>query len=90
MDVYYKKPKWYNIIYDATDEVQGQLLLSYVLVRKEQAEHVPLEKIYPASAKTRLHFFCIGLRNIIEEVDGKEPAHVSLSFDISGDDYDPV
>jgi Ca2+-dependent lipid-binding protein len=23
VDVFYRKPKWYNIIYDATDEVQG-------------------------------------------------------------------
>lgn len=23
VEMYYRKPKWYNIMYDATDEVQG-------------------------------------------------------------------
>ena len=23
VDVLYRKPKWYNIVYDATDETQG-------------------------------------------------------------------
>lgn len=32
----------------------------------------------------------IGLRDIVEEVDGFEPKKCSVSFDVSGDQYDPV
>ena len=33
----YKKPKWWNVIYDGVDDVQGKLLLGYVLIKKEDA-----------------------------------------------------
>jgi hypothetical protein len=45
--------------------------------------------MYPAFNPTKLHFFCIGLRNI-ENTGDHEPTKCSISFDISGDDHDPL
>jgi hypothetical protein len=47
-----------------------------------------MENIYPTSSKATMHFFCIGLRNIDEHVDGIDPSTCSVSFDVSGDDAD--
>jgi hypothetical protein len=85
VDVYYRKPKWYNIIYDVTEEHQGQLLLSYALIKKEEAHLVPVEDIYPRGQVTKLNFFCIGLRNIDDTIDGVAPTKCSVSFKVSGD-----
>ena len=33
--IIYQKPKWKNLIYDATDEIQGKILVSYALIPQE-------------------------------------------------------
>lgn len=49
VEVLFRKPKWYNIIYDANDTQAGKLLLSYTLIKKEEANLVPMEDMYPKS-----------------------------------------
>lgn len=86
----YRKPKWYNIIYDVTDEAQGQILLAYALIKKEDAPKVPIESLYPSCVKSKMNIFCIGLRDIEQMIGKVEPKNCSVSFDISGDEFDPV
>ena len=37
-----------------------------------------------------MNLFCIGLRNFEDMVLNTTPSNVCISFDISGDDYDPI
>lgn len=93
VEMIYRKPKWWNVIYDGVDEVQGKLLFGYVLIKKEDAYKVPFEPLYPECSPQKLHIFVVGLRDI-EEVHSSlsqmKLKALSTSFDISGDDYDPV
>ena len=34
VDVVYQKPRWYNIVYDATAKVSGKVMLGYALIKK--------------------------------------------------------
>lgn len=93
VEMIYGKPKWWNVVYDGVDEVQGKLLFGYVLIKKEDAQKVPFEPLYPECSKQKLHIFVVGLRDI-EEVHSSlsqlKLKALSTSFDISGDDHDPV
>lgn len=60
-------------------------MLSYTLIKKDDAYLVPMESILPAKTEKNLHFFIIGLREIEEEVNGIKPKKCSVSFDVSGD-----
>jgi len=51
VDIYYRKPKWYNMVYDPTNEVCGQLLMSYALIKSEDAPLIKYESIYPRHKK---------------------------------------
>lgn len=37
VEIFYRKPKWYNVIYDPTNEKSGEVLLSYALLDKSIA-----------------------------------------------------
>lgn len=45
---------------------------------------MPFETLIPASNPAKLHFFCIGLRDIEETVDGTETSNCTVSFKVSG------
>ena len=60
----YKKPKWYNIIYDPTNEKSGEILLAYTLLEKEIADIIPDENIRPRFKIISLYSYVIGLRDI--------------------------
>jgi hypothetical protein len=64
--------------------------LAYSIIPKEKAFLIPDENIYPNCIKQELSLFCIGLRNIEEIVGSVTPTNVAVSFDISGDAYDPI
>lgn len=63
----YQKPKWWNMIYDGTDEVQGTLLVGYALIKSADAHKIPEEKLYPEGKPEKLYIFCVGLRDIEED-----------------------
>lgn len=89
----YKKPKWWNVLYDGIDEVQGKLLLGYVLIKKDDAFKVPYEPLYPTCVPQKINIFVVGLRDVEETHSSLSQIKLkalSTSFDISGDDYDPV
>lgn len=64
--------------------------MSYALIKKEDASKVPEESLYPSCEKGTINLFCVGLRNIDTMVGKIEPTNCAVSFDISGDDYDPI
>jgi hypothetical protein len=64
VEILYKKPKWYNIIYDPTYEKSGEVLLSYALIDKKISAEIPDEQIRPRFKDRILHLFMIGLRDI--------------------------
>lgn len=78
----YQKPRWWNMLYDGTDEVQGTLLVGYAIIKKSEAHKIPLEDLYPDHSSQKIHMFCVGLRNVDEEVGGKKIKALSSSFDI--------
>jgi len=41
-NIYYRRPKWYNIIYDATNEKSGQLLTGYSVIPAELKDEIPI------------------------------------------------
>ena len=54
---------------------------------------VPFEPLYPECTKEKLHIFVIGLRDIEQthsSLSKMKLKALSASFDISGDDFDPV
>jgi hypothetical protein len=93
VEMIYKKPKWWNVVYDGVDEVQGKLLFGYVLIKKEDAYKVPMEPLYPECTPQKVHIFVVGLRDVEEthsSLSKTKLKALSTSFDISGDEYDPV
>jgi hypothetical protein len=97
VEILYRKPKWYNIIYDATDERCGQIMVAYSLIERQ---HVPtidrhLSEVNNFSIRPRgkpfsLHIFCIGLRDILEEHPSRPAKRMNVSFRIAGQDKPPV
>lgn len=39
-----RTPKWYNILYEPTDQIQGKVLLAYTLEPNYTSTIVPLQK----------------------------------------------
>ena len=64
MQIIYSKPKWIPIIYDKNQEVKGKILLSYCMIKKEDAEHVENGSIFPKGEFKPMTIFNIGVRNI--------------------------
>ena len=67
IDILYRKPKFYNIIYEPTNEKSGEILLAYTLLEKDLVDHIPVEKIKPRSKIISLESYAIGLRDIVME-----------------------
>ncbi len=82
--IYYRKPKWWNVFFDAKEEVMGRILMGYTLIKSDVAHKVPIESIYPDMKTEKIDMFLIGVRDIEEDV-GFKPQKLSLVFDISGD-----
>jgi len=38
IDILFRKPKWYNVVYDPTDEVCGSVMLAYSLIEQTYAD----------------------------------------------------
>jgi len=54
VNILYKKPKWYNVLYEPNDEACGRVLLSYLLIEKDKRklnELIPKENIRPRTQK---------------------------------------
>ena len=93
VEMIYKKPKWWNVLYDGVDDVQGKLLMGYVLIKKEDAYKVPYEPLYPSCTPQKIHIVVVGLRDVEEKhssLSSMKLKALSAAFDISGDDYDPI
>jgi len=86
-DIIYQRPRWKNIIYDALEQYQGKILVSYTLVPLKDAGKVHWnDKIQPDAALHNVHLFLIGIRDInMDELGFFKPLHVSVNFDVSGD-----
>ena len=69
----FQKPRWRNIMYDATNTCCGQVLVGYALIKVNDALLVEQEDIYPACTERKLHMLNIGLRDIIKEIGGIKP-----------------
>ena len=65
-------------------------MCGYTIIEKNIAEQVPQEDIYPSFDRHKLHIFCIGLRDIDLEVGKIQPKKCYSTFDISGDEFEPV
>jgi len=83
----YQRPVWKNIIYDATEQYQGRILVSYALIPEADKHKVPFKQnIQPESSLHKIHLFLIGVRDInMDELGFLKPLHVSATFDVSGD-----
>jgi len=83
----YQRPVWKSIIYDATEQYQGKILVSYALIPAEHKHMVPFKQnIQPESSIHKIHLFLIGVRDInMDELGFLKPLHVSATFDVSGD-----
>ena len=93
VEMIYRKPRWWNGRYDGVDEVQGKIMFGYVLIKKQDAYKVPFEELRPEATPQKIHIFVIGLRDVEENhgsLSQRKLKALSASFDISGDDYDPV
>ena len=87
VDIYFQPPKWFNVRYDATEEVCGKVMLAYTLIRNDLKDSVPQTKsIVPRFKPTKLNMFCIGLRDIDMEHPNIKPKKMKVKFDISGDE----
>ena len=61
----FKRPKWWNVKYDATGETTGKILMGYALIKKEEAAKVDDEAISELSTMEReINMYCIGVRDI--------------------------
>lgn len=64
--VIYQSPKWYPLVYDMNEEVQGKILLSYMLYREEyspQVEDMMPRDLVPNGMRIKLALRTVGLRN---------------------------
>eukprot|EP01016_Furgasonia_blochmanni_P049256 TRINITY_DN7455_c0_g1_i2.p1 TRINITY_DN7455_c0_g1~~TRINITY_DN7455_c0_g1_i2.p1 ORF type:complete len:1220 (-),score=269.58 TRINITY_DN7455_c0_g1_i2:385-4044(-) len=88
-EIIYNKPRWHNVIYDVTDTAQGKILIGCALIPYNLRKEIVSDSIRPKYRKGKLHVFVIGIRDI-DLRDGRKPYKASVSFDISGDDYDAI
>jgi hypothetical protein len=64
--VIYQSPKWYPLVYDMNEEVQGKILLSYMLYKEEyspQVENMMPRDLIPDGIRIKLALRTVGLRN---------------------------
>lgn len=65
MEIMFKRPKWWNVKYDATGETAGKVLMGYALIKKEESAKVADEDISELSTMEReIYMYCIGVRDI--------------------------
>jgi hypothetical protein len=83
--IIYHKPRWYDIMYDATDEHCGKILAGYALIPADQAKKIPLEDITPATTPYKLEMFCVGIRDLNTNLGFSKPYYLSMQFDVPGD-----
>ncbi len=90
--MWYRRPKWYKVIYDADDSISGEILFGYSIlpdkIKNKAKLKIGKDDLRPKFEKMELDIFCLGLRDI--EVHGKAPKKGHLAFDISGDAYDEI
>ena len=61
----YNKPRWRNIVYEATNQVCGKVLVGYCLIQKDLVSFIPNnEDITPQTDPKDMQMYCIGLRGI--------------------------
>lgn len=61
-------------------------MISYAVIKAEDAPKIPLEDIYPKSINHDLHLFLVGVRQIDMQHFGlNKPNHFHISLDVSGD-----
>jgi hypothetical protein len=81
----YKNPFWVPLTFEGTGKTEGFVLLSYSLIKKEDASAIPLEEIRPPTIPCQLMVFCMGMRDIIPSIDLFPVKKCQIQFDISGD-----
>ena len=98
VDFVYNKPKWYNVIYEPTEQLQGKILVSCAIFPKLMKDgtdsRLKIPKvdsdIKPSCDRRKLHMYCIGLRDIIEDCGDFKPKNLYVKFTISIDGFDPI
>ena len=83
----YKDPRWYDLVFDATGEKKGKVLLGYGVMDVEEADiNAPDNSaIVPDSMPATLNVVLIGMRNLIPSINLIPLQRLSVELDIAGD-----
>jgi hypothetical protein len=81
-EMYYRRPKWYKIMYDADDSVAGQILLGYSIIDDSVKDKIEMYEIRPSGTDMTFLMYCLGLRDI--DINGEIPSKARMKFNLCG------